>query len=529
MSHKQDIDIDTEILDTDIQKEQMHIDLHMILKNTFGYDSYRPQQLEIIETMLENNDMLVLMPTGAGKSLCFQIPALYEDGVTIIISPLLSLIYDQIADLAVRGVVAHGCSSTSTVSMDDVFDDVNNGHCNLVYTTPETCNKSVVFQTKLREVYDAGLLRRFVLDEAHCISCWGHSFRSDYLHLKLREWYPDIPIVAFTATATKLVSADIINLLHLELPYISSTTFVKDNIEYSIIRKDENGWGYVGRTVSHKICSEGYERVSGIVYCLSRKECEFLSKYLRGRGLSVEYYHAMMSREDRERVQDDWRAGRVKIIVATIAFALGINKRDVRFVIHTSMPKSVEGYYQQTGRAGRDGRPCKCILYYSRKDAETLLKMDESGDQVSSAPDFSVDMTCEGSDVPEVKPPIAPTTVEERVEDMYSICENRTDCIKVQLCNYLGEYGVSGCRGRYDSKPCMNCKVLRHRDLAPAEKTVDVIYSKLPCSKTEFKTKIQRRVLNELLNQGYLDTYVEDKVELVYTLRDKPEAFTVEL
>ena len=471
------------------------------LYNVFGYTSFSPQQEDIIHNILDGNDMLVLMPTGAGKSLCFQLPALHECGLSVVISPLLSLMYDQVHDLKSKGVVAHQYSSASNVTLETIFDDVHSGVCNLLYTTPETFNNNAQLQMQLGGVNEVGLLKRFVIDEAHCVSNWGHDFRPEYLSLKMRTWYPDVPIAAFTATATKVVVHDIITRLGLHEPMISSTSFIKPNITYRIREKQSHSWTYIANTVTKTIRSERFETKCGIIYCLSRKECEFLAKGLVARGISADYYHAQATQYHKERVQSEWLDGKISVIVATIAFALGINKPDVRYVIHTSMPKSIEGYYQQTGRAGRDGKPSKCVLYYSYKDYEVLNKMNQEND--------------------------APVSNTQRLNDMYNLCTNENDCIKVQLSNYLGEYGVGRCKCGTNKCYICICNPCPHkRDVSGV---VRAIYDSLPGEKYTIiaGNYLRFRTLNALLNDGCLYTEVHSNEEWVYVKDIMPEHYMV--
>jgi len=509
-----------------MSSDDRNVQLYSLLHTYFGYKEFRSEQLNIINDVLDGNDMLVLMPTGAGKSLCFQIPALYDGGLTVVVSPLLSLIYDQIADLTAVGITAHSYSSTSTVTLTDIFSDVHNGICNILYTTPETFNKNSSLQMHLHRLAEEDQLKRFVIDEAHVMTEWGHDFRPEYLDLHMRSLYPEIPIIAFTATATKLVSADIINKLQLEEPLIFCTTFIKDNILYRIREKEQDSWSYIGNSVYKTIISDGCANSSGIIYCLSRKECEYIANFLKLRGMSAEFYHAQIPIEQKERVQSNWRAGKVSVIVATIAFALGINKPNVRYVIHTSMPKSIESYYQQTGRAGRDGLKCKCTMYYSYKDLETLRKMDNIVEScISQDLGFSL-----GNEILQVQTTVLPpVTNDSRLSDIYNMCCNTVDCIKIQLSNYLGEYSVSSCNGRNKAELCCNCT---HKSMMPYQLNVDCevrwIYSMLPNKRSIIcKNYTTYRILNELLNQSYLNIKVKGRDEIVTVNNTQPIGFYI--
>jgi bloom syndrome protein len=480
-----------------------------ILKSCFGYDEFRPQQAEIIYNILQGRDTLVLMPTGAGKSICYQVPALCEPGLTIIISPLIALMFDQVRDLKGRGILAHRYDSTTNISIEQIFDDVSNGKCSMLYTTPETLTSNGALQMHLETLDTKGKLARFVVDEAHCVSSWGHDFRASYLKLHMRKWHPTIPICAFTATATPVVSSDIIRNLDLKDPYVSRSSFIKTNIHYRIRQKEKDNWIYIGNSISKAIVELGYKTRSGIVYCLSRKECEYMANFLRNKGINAEHYHARIPIAEKNRVQSDWLDGKTHVIVATIAFALGINKADVRYIIHTSMPKSIESYYQQAGRAGRDDKPCHCIMYFSRKDRDVLMKMVSNDSTI-------LDMI----------PPVRNT---DRINDMFNLCNNTVDCIKMQMSNYLGEYMVRcKCSESESESKCGNCKSNKgqpKQDFSHVARTIlnQYIPDGHSCDLSDIKRAArpaEYRVLCHLLNDGYLTTEVIDGVELVSKVMD---------
>lgn len=463
-----------------------------VLKKYFNYSTFRNLQKDIIEDMMAGNDMLILMPTGAGKSICYQLPAIIEPGLTVVISPLISLIYDQIADLKLHGIKAHYLCSTSPVNMYDVFDDVRKGEVKLLYTTPETFNKN----TELSRYLNDCRIQRFIIDEAHCLSNWGHDFRSEYLRLDMRGQFPDVPICGFTATATKLVCADIIERMKLKNPLMWMTSYVKPNISYQVALKEKNDWGYIVQVVSKFIRSGGYLNESGIVYCLSRKQCEMLATALTKYDISAGFYHASMTPDKKNQVQQDWLDGKLKVIVATIAFALGINKPNVRFVIHTSMPNSIESYYQQAGRAGRDGKPSVALMYYSAFDKDALEGMIDYSQQSKESP----------------------VTPFNRIGQMFKFCCNREDCLKMQLSNYLGEYNVNTCLKRGDTSPCQVCSKIKIKEGLPVASSVSKILSIIGNNKVDLQKLYQSatnmqdyRAVNYLLNTQQLETTVVGK------------------
>lgn len=478
-------------------------DLLSILKSCFGYDSFRAQQQEVITNIMAGNDTLVLMPTGAGKSLCYQLPALCQPGLTVVISPLISLMFDQVQDLQNRGIIAYRYNSNSNVPLNRIINEVQEGTCNILYTTPETLTMNSHFLMELKNLNEQGLLNRFIVDEAHCVSNWGHDFRPSYLGLHIKAWFPEIQICAFTATATKLVTNDIITNLALKSPCIIKTSFIKSNIQYRVKQKEKDSWAYIGNSLVKAIKELGYAQCTGIVYCLSRRECEYMAKVLQARGIVAEFYHAKIDPTEKDRIQTEWLSGKTKVIVATIAFALGINKPDVRYVIHTSMPKSIEEYYQQTGRAGRDGKLSKCIVYFSDKDADVLKKM---------ATDRSTDKN--------LLPPVRNT---DRINDMYHLCQNNRECIKLQMCNYLGEYLVRQYCTDQEIK-CYNCLNnsrfgVQTKDYTTAANELLNVCNGQSLSDTKRKSNyLERRLLLHLLNEGYMIAETEESPHVIERL-----------
>lgn len=332
--------------------------MHDTLKKHFGYDEFRPLQKEIIERVLAKEDCLVLMPTGGGKSLCFQLPTLMQEGLTIVISPLISLMKDQVDALTANGInAAYINSSLSYPEIATTIAAVQSGTTKILYIAPERL--SVPHFQNLLHTLPISL---FAIDEAHCISEWGHDFRPDYRNLsKLRSTFPNIPIIALTATATVKVRDDIVKQLNLPSPHIFTSSFNRQNLSYEVLpKKDSFG------TILSLI--EQYPGESVIIYCFSRKDTEKIADKLKTHGHNAGTYHAGLTADKRKDNQDRFIRDDIHIMVATIAFGMGIDKLDVRLVIHHSLPKSIEGYYQETGRAGRDGLPARCVLLFSTAD-----------------------------------------------------------------------------------------------------------------------------------------------------------------
>ncbi|MDJ0575679.1 MAG: DNA helicase RecQ [Xenococcaceae cyanobacterium MO_234.B1] len=344
----------------------MFTSLEAALKHFFGYDRFRAGQKQIIQDAIADRDLLIIMPTGGGKSLCFQLPALLKSGLTIVVSPLIALMQDQVDALQDNGIGATFLNSTLTSEQErSRQQEILEGKIKLLYIAPERLLNSK-FSGFLAEIFHSVGISAIAIDEAHCVSEWGHDFRPEYRQLKqLRRQYPQIPILALTATATKRVQQDIIQQLELRQPNIHLASFNRPNIYYEVKTKEKNSYYQLLKEVRQ-------QSGSGIVYCLSRRRVDEIAFKLNNDGIDAVPYHAGMSDRDRTENQTRFLRDDVRIIVATIAFGMGINKPDVRFVFHYDIPRSLESFYQESGRAGRDGEIAKSILFFSSGDIKKI-------------------------------------------------------------------------------------------------------------------------------------------------------------
>lgn len=415
-------------------------DVMTTLRKRFHLKSFRHNQLEAINDTLEGHDTFVLMPTGGGKSLCYQLPSVISSGrttgVTVVVSPLLSLMQDQVDHLQKLKIQAFMLNGQTTAEQKKlIWQGLASARpeqfVQLLYVTPEMINASQALLNTLERLHDRRKFARLVIDEAHCVSQWGHDFRPDYKQLgDVRLRFPGVPVMALTATATENVKIDIIEVLSIKGCKTFNQSFNRPNLMWEVRPKSK---GAQVITDIADLLKNHHNRESGIVYCLARKTCENVAKQLRGQGIKCTHYHAGMDSEARILVQKDWQRGKHDVIVATIAFGMGIDKSDVRYVIHHSLPKSLEGYYQETGRAGRDGQPSQCYLYYGYGDTSQLFKMIRDNKEASS----------------EQK-----EKQRNMLRNMIHYCENKTDCRRVQVLAYFNEHFQK--RNCHDT--CDNCQ-----------------------------------------------------------------------
>src|SRR5881397_1538541 len=390
------------------------MDLADALKNYFGYDAFRPLQEEIIEDVLAGRDVFVLMPTGGGKSLCFQLPALMRDGLTIVVSPLIALMKDQVDALQTSGIAATYLNSTlNREEAKARWRGLHRGEYRMLYVAPERLMLDAFLERALN-----WNIAQLAIDEAHCISEWGHDFRPEYRELKkLRKHLPDVPLMALTATATERVRVDIIKELKLREPRCYVASFNRPNLTYRVVPKSapyEQLLAFIRRRPND----------SGIIYCASRKSTDSLARNLNEDGISAKPYHAGLTTEERTKHQESFLRDDVLVITATIAFGMGINKPNVRFVVHYDLPKNLESYYQETGRAGRDGLQSECLLLFSASDvAKQLHFIDEKSEKEARI-------------------------ARAQLQQMVHYAETR-ECRRARLLEYLGE--------RFSQQPCDGC------------------------------------------------------------------------
>jgi ATP-dependent DNA helicase RecQ len=367
-----------------------------VLQSVFGYEVFRSHQADIIEDVMAGQDCFVLMPTGGGKSLCYQVPAILRSGTAIVVSPLIALMQDQVSALKANGVKAAYYNSTLDVqTADQVLMQLHTGQLDLLYVSPERLFNNTFLQ-QLQQLPIA----LFAIDEAHCVSQWGHDFRPEYRQIgQLRTFFPQVPFIALTATADEATRQDILQRLHLQQPKVHISSFDRPNIRYTVLEKRQPM-----KQLLRFLEARGEAQESGIVYCLSRKRVEEVASQLQANGYNAQAYHAGLPGEVRHSVHQRFIRDEVDIVVATVAFGMGIDKPNVRFVVHYDLPKNIEGYYQETGRAGRDGLASEALLLYGAQDVVTARHFVENqpdehqrrveGFKLSSMVDFAESQTC---------------------------------------------------------------------------------------------------------------------------------------
>ena len=417
---------------------QPHFTSQTVLQNVFGYQQFRQGQQEVIEATLAGKDTLVIMTTGGGKSLCYQVPALCLEGITLVISPLLSLMNDQVDQLLTNGIEAGYLNSSQTLEEQRAIEQkALSGQLKLLYLSPEK-----VMTQGFYHFISHCKISFIAVDEAHCVSQWGHDFRPEYTLLgNLRNTFPNIPLMALTATADPTTRADILLHLRLNNPHTYLGSFDRPNIRYTVQEKFKP-MEQLAKFIA------GQKGKSGIVYCNSRKKVEEITEKLSARNISVMGYHAGMSVQQRETVQNAFQRDNIQVVVATVAFGMGINKSNVRFVVHFDLPRSIESYYQETGRAGRDDLPSQAVMFYDPADYTWLQKM------LLEEPE---------SEQRDIK--------QHKLQAIGAFAESQT-CRRLVLLNYFGESR---------QEPCKNCDIClepprKYDGLVDAQKVMSVIY-----------------------------------------------------
>ncbi|ESW10644.1 hypothetical protein PHAVU_009G226500 [Phaseolus vulgaris] len=457
-----------------------------LLRWHFGYPDFRGMQLDAIQSVLSGKDCFCLMPTGGGKSMCYQIPALAKTGIVLVVSPLIALMENQVMALKEKGIAADFLSSTKTADAKvKIHEDLDSGKpsTRLLYVTPELI-ATPGFMSKLTKIYTRGLLTLIAIDEAHCISSWGHDFRPSYRKLSsLRSHLPDVPILALTATAAPKVQRDVVESLRMQNPLVLKSSFNRPNIYYEVRYKDLLDDAFADLSNTLKSLGD----VCAIVYCLERSMCDDLSSNLSQSGISCAAYHAGLNNKMRTSVLDDWISSKIKVVVATVAFGMGIDRKDVRIVCHFNIPKSMEAFYQESGRAGRDQLPSRSLLYYGVDDCKRMkFILSKSGSKNSQS-----------SSSQEESSKISLTAFNQMVE----YCEG-SGCRRKRILESFGEQVTASLCGK-------TCDACRHANLVARcledLKTVSALCHKNGSSRvfiTSSTSAIDGEQLSEFWNRG---------------------------
>lgn len=452
-------------------------DVARTLKDTFQLKSFRSNQLEAINATLAGRDAFVLMPTGGGKSLCYQLPSVIETGVTrgvtVVVSPLVSLMQDQVDHLEAINIKASAFNSDKTAAeRSDIMRQLVAGNVDCIYVAPEMLAKSETLLKTFKRLWQDERLARIVIDEAHCVSQWGHDFRPDYKKLgDFRQEFDGVPVIALTATANDKVQVDVKSHLGLKDPACFKQSFNRPNLHYYVYNRLKGSNDKI-----KDLLDKTHRNQIGIIYCLSRAKCEAMAAEL---GSRAGFYHAGMKKDERADIQRLWQAGKIQVIVATIAFGMGIDKPDVRFVIHMSLPKSLEGYYQETGRAGRDGKKAICYLFWNFADKAQLEKMIDKGN--------------------DGQPPISyeqKRVQKDAIQRVVDYADNKADCRRVQVLGFFNErFDERDCQKTCDN--CVSDEIYTEQDVSNAAKTaVQIVHAVAESGDCE---RDRRATINDLV------------------------------